>query len=87
MPTKILQLTDLHLFADPSIRLNGIPTRETLHEVLRFIINGSHDFEHLIITGDLAHDDSLEAYEALSDTLASWADWPGCWATRKARWR
>ena len=69
--TRILQLTDPHLFADPGETLAGVPTRETLAEVLAFI--RTHEtFDHLVLTGDLAQDEALPTYEALAGMLGDW---------------
>ena len=62
MPVRILQLSDLHLGGDPDTHLHGVPTRETLRGVLEHIRSESVDFDHLIITGDLADDGEVETY-------------------------
>jgi Icc protein len=69
MPMKILQLTDLHLFADPTMRLKSVPTRETLSEVLAYIDAHERDIDHIVITGDLTHDEQVETYEGLRAML------------------
>ena len=73
MPAEILQLTDLHLMADPDAALKGVRTRESLIEVLRFIRDrekaGEWDFDYIILTGDLAHDERLATYETLRELL------------------
>lgn len=76
MNAKILQLTDLHLMADPAATLKGIRTRDTLTDVLQAIRVGGQadgsDFDYLLLTGDLAHDEQLATYEALRDLLGDW---------------
>lgn len=69
MPVRILQLSDLHLVGDPDTHLHGVPTRETLRDVLKHIRSESGDFDHLIITGDLADDGKVETYRMLRDLL------------------
>ena len=69
MAVRILQLTDLHLFADPDARLKGIPTRETLRDVLEFAETHDGPYDLLVITGDLAHDELPESYRALRALL------------------
>jgi Icc protein len=74
MPTRIVQLTDLHVFRDPQERLFGIPTRETLAEVLDHVSRHAGPVDHLVVTGDHTHDDLPESYEALRGMLAPWLD-------------
>ena len=69
----ILQLTDLHLFADGA-PLRGVPTWQTLDEILRAARETGIDFARVIITGDLAHDEIRPTYERLRETLGDWAE-------------
>ena len=71
---RILQLTDLHVFSEPDMRLKGIPTRECLQEVVAFIARHEAPFDHVIITGDHTHDELPESYEAVREILAEWQD-------------
>ncbi len=72
MSLRVLQLTDLHLFSDPSGRLKGVPTRDTLVDVLEFLESQEDDFATLVLTGDLAHDEQLESYRQLRALLSPW---------------
>lgn len=72
--TTILQLTDLHVFADPAARLKGIPTRELLHDVTEHIKASERSFDHLIVTGDHTHDELPESYNAVRQLLSPWID-------------
>lgn len=65
MTVRILQLSDLHLCGDPDTPLHGVPTKETLRGVLEHVRSESVDFDHLIITGDLADDGQVETYRIL----------------------
>ena len=69
MPIRVLQLSDLHLCGDPDSHLYGVPTRETFRDVLKHIRSENVDFDHLIITGDLADDGEVEAYRILRGLL------------------
>jgi Icc protein len=72
--TLILQLSDLHLFADPEERLYGIPTRELLQEVLAHIeASGVHPDE-VVVTGDHTHDELPQTYAAARGLLGPWLD-------------
>ena len=70
--SRIVQLTDLHLFADPDERLFGIPTRETLRDVFAHVAEHAGRVDHLVITGDHTHDELPQTYEALREILAPW---------------
>lgn len=72
--TRILQLTDLHLFCDEEATLKGIPTRQTLKNVVTHVLEQEQDFDHVIITGDHTHDERPESYTAVRELLAPWLD-------------
>ena len=75
MPT-ILQLTDLHLLSDPAEELRGARTREIVQRVFNYVRQecetGRLRFDHLVITGDLAHDEQRETYVVLRELLGDW---------------
>jgi Icc protein len=72
--TRIVQLTDLHLFADPDERLFGIPTRELLRDVVAHVERHAGRVDHLVVTGDHTHDELPETYEAVRAILRPWLD-------------
>ena len=72
--TRILQLTDLHVFCEPEQRLKGIPTRESLQDVVSWICENEAPFDHLIVTGDHTHDEKPESYRSVQQILAPWSD-------------
>ena len=74
MAARIIQITDLHLMADPRAELKGVCTRASLLTVLDVLRRDFGSAERLIVTGDLAHDELRETYEALRELLADW--WP-----------
>jgi Icc protein len=71
--TTILQLTDLHLFADKGTLLKGIDPWQSLARVLETIRSRQIEFDHLLLTGDLTHDGKPETYEQLREALGPWA--------------
>lgn len=71
-PTRILQLTDLHVFRDSAARLKGIPTFELLGDVVEHIKQSGEQFEFVVITGDHTHDELPESYAAVRTTLSPW---------------
>lgn len=72
MTARIVQITDLHLMADPLGELRGVCSRTKLQAVLDVIRRDFGTAERLIITGDLAHDELLETYEVLRELLVDW---------------
>ena len=70
--TRILQLTDLHVFAEPQQRLKGIPTRESLEDVVAHIVATEERFDHVVVTGDHTHDEAAASYEAVREILSPW---------------
>jgi len=73
MAAKLLQLTDLHLMSDPNAKLKGVPTRAALIDALQFIDERwgttDPDFDAILVTGDMAHDEVLETYQELHTLL------------------
>jgi Icc protein len=78
MSTTILQLSDLHRFADPDERLYGIPTTELLDDVVAHVLGSGVRPDHVILTGDHAHDDRPETYAAVRELLEPFLEhlWP-----------
>ena len=62
---KVLQLTDSHLYADPSRCLLGINTLETFDQVLAQALEETGRPDLLLATGDLVHDASDSGYKRL----------------------
>ncbi|MBL8817694.1 MAG: phosphodiesterase [Planctomyces sp.] len=69
---RILQLTDLHVFADENALLKGIPTRHLLKDVLKAVSNLGLMFDHVVVTGDHTHDELPESYQAVRELLEPW---------------
>lgn len=69
MTLHILQLTDFHIFADSSKKFFGIPTYDTLKDILNKIDDLNIKFDHLIITGDLTSDETIESYQNVKELL------------------
>jgi len=69
---RIIQLTDLHITADPLFELRGIHTRATLERVLAEVQAHHAAADYLVVTGDLTHDEQLATYQALRELLAAW---------------
>ena len=67
---RILQITDCHLYGDPSADLLGVDTRESLRQVLEAALpEDGPSPDAVIATGDLVHDCSEAGYRHLGDAL------------------
>lgn len=65
----VLQLSDPHLLAEPGARLRGVPTRQTLDDVLALALARHSVIDRIVLTGDLAHDEASATYRALHSAL------------------
>jgi Icc protein len=72
MAVRILQLTDLHLFTDPTATIRDVCTHDSLSRVLDHVRSLGAEFDHVVISGDLAHDEQLATYELLDELLSEW---------------
>ncbi|MES9925055.1 MAG: 3',5'-cyclic-AMP phosphodiesterase [Candidatus Thiodiazotropha endolucinida] len=66
---NLLQLTDSHLYADPSRCLLGINTLETFDQVLAQALQETGNPDFILATGDLVHDASDTGYKRLLGRL------------------
>jgi len=69
-PVRLLQLTDLHLYAKPDGRLLGQNTRRTFNQVLAHARERHWPPDAIVLTGDLVHDERLDGYHFLQQCLA-----------------
>jgi len=67
---RVIQLSDTHLMKDPGGVLVGIDTDRSLAAVCRLIAQ-QPEIDALLLTGDLAGDESDPAYRRLRDHLAA----------------
>jgi len=67
--SHLLQITDLHICADPAEQLAGINSRETLLQVLDSIAASVPRSVPLLLTGDIAAHGELAAYQWLNQVL------------------
>ena len=66
----VLQLTDLHLFAEPDGRFNHVDTRESFSAVVRHVQQHYPCPDVILLTGDLAHDGKPATYQYIADALS-----------------
>jgi len=69
MTMQILHITDPHLYADADGELRGVRTAESLAAVLRAACTEAAP-DAVLVTGDIAQDESRAAYERFRDLLA-----------------
>ena len=55
---KVIQITDLHLYANKSTLVNNINTYESAQRIINSIANIHKNINVLVLTGDLVHDES-----------------------------
>ncbi len=66
---KILQITDTHLYADPTKSLAGLNTEQSLLELLDIAKKQILPVDLVLVTGDLIHDASAAGYQRLRDHI------------------
>lgn len=71
---KLIQLTDLHLQADPQAKLRGVCCQQSLDDVLDHLQRHHSDFDLMVLTGDLTHDELPQTYHRLRELLHDWLD-------------
>lgn len=66
---RVLQLTDLHLFADTSGRLAGMETERSFAEVMERVLTDYWPVDLILVTGDIAHDGGEGGYRRFKTAL------------------
>lgn len=69
-PLLIAQLSDLHLFATPDRELLGLNTFSSLEVVLKELKQLPQRPDQLLLTGDLAQDETAIAYQHIQSLIA-----------------
>ena len=75
----VVHITDLHLFANPAASLGEHPDQPThaslcwvLDHIRRTVFEWPHDgFDALVVSGDIAQDETAAAYQLLAAELAN----------------
>ncbi|PCH63107.1 MAG: hypothetical protein COC19_01650 [SAR86 cluster bacterium] len=75
---RLVQITDSHLFADPSMSLLGMNTMHSLNSVIGNINQQCTALDLLLATGDIAQDGSIAAYENFIASVST-LDLPFAW--------
>ncbi len=69
VPTRVVQISDLHLYEHPDGRLLGQHTRRTLESVLTLAQRQHWPPRAILLTGDLIHDAHEEGYRFLRERM------------------
>lgn len=69
-PLRILQLSDPHVFSNPTAELVGVNTQTSLQRVVEYLIREHERFDLALLTGDLSHDYQARSYEVIAEILA-----------------
>lgn len=62
---SIIELSDLHLFNDPTKLMNGVNTTDSFKSVLSLVKQQRDQIDLLILTGDLCQEPSQQNYDRL----------------------
>ena len=71
--TRIIQVTDTHLFADTNEELVGMNCDEGLRDVIALIDDHEARPDALLFTGDASQDNSVESFQRLEASLQALA--------------
>ncbi|MDP1665917.1 MAG: 3',5'-cyclic-AMP phosphodiesterase [Methylobacter sp.] len=66
---SILQLSDLHILAEPEDKMLGINTEHYFHACLEQAFTENRHFDLILLTGDLAQDPCLASYQRILNSL------------------
>ena len=68
-PLRVIQITDSHLFSDPTAALLRLNTQESFERVIELVERRESHIDAILATGDIAQDASLDAYVRFSDAM------------------
>ena len=66
---QFVQLTDTHIFQDINKDFDGVNTYESLKRVIQFARQDHWPPDAILLTGDLVHDPTVEAYKNLLSVI------------------
>ncbi|MFK5949492.1 MAG: 3',5'-cyclic-AMP phosphodiesterase [Methylococcales bacterium] len=71
MPSSItiIQITDLHILAEPNKTMAGVNTEKTFQQIVEHIHKTYPSIDLLLVTGDLAQDPCRLSYQKIFETL------------------
>lgn len=72
-PIHIVQVSDIHLFADTSKELLGVNTQNSFAAVVDLLTKDSDKIDIILLSGDLTQDQSPEAYQRVASMLSGFS--------------
>lgn len=66
---RIVQISDLHLFADPKTEMLGVNTDTSFLKVIEVLKECSPSPDFILLSGDLSQDKSISSYQRIAATL------------------
>jgi len=69
-PLVLVQLTDLHLSAEPGTRIQGVDADAGLHAVISHLARGPRP-DAVLLSGDLSHDGSRASYKRVAESVGT----------------
>ncbi len=76
MSTRVVQISDCHLFTDPDAELRGVRPHHQVQRALQHVREHEPGCDVLVISGDLAHDEQRPTYVVLREMIGDWV--PRC---------
>ncbi|TAK74144.1 MAG: 3',5'-cyclic-AMP phosphodiesterase [Gammaproteobacteria bacterium] len=70
-PFRLIQLSDIHLFADAERELLGVKTEESFQAVIDLLHRDEKHIDIILLSGDISQDNSHEAYVRVARALES----------------
>ena len=68
---NIIQITDTHVFSDSQQTVFDVNTTQQFHHAIEQIKRDPKQPDLIFLTGDIAHDETREAYQMVAETLSS----------------
>jgi Icc protein len=74
-PTRILQLTDLHLFGEEQTKLIGFNPYQSLQQIMKLVAKSVEETPSALValTGDVSQDYSLKSYEIATKIFSNFS--------------
>ena len=70
----VVHITDMHVVAQPGAKVKAWDTKQSLQRVLDDVKTRFERIDAIVLTGDLVHDEGLDAYRILDDMMAGVAE-------------
>ncbi len=71
VPFRLIQISDIHLFADAKRDLLGVKTEDSFQAVIDLLHQHEKHMDLILLSGDIAQDNSHDAYVRVAQALES----------------